>query len=95
MIEIRTILDYRDFLEKMTSHHRLDNFMLNFIRAFSNIRVGCSCKKKARIAATNKRKEESIMNMSQSFIQAIKDSHQDVKVAFYQDDQIVLTVENE
>ena len=69
--------------------------MLNFIRAFSNIRVGCSCKKKARIAATNNIKEESIMNMSQSFIQAIKDSHQDVKVAFYQNDQIVLTVENE
>ena len=95
MIEIRTLSDYRNFLEKMTSYHRLDNFMLNFIRAFSNIRVGCSCKKKARIAGANQRKEESIMNMSQSFIQAIKDSHQDVKVAFYQNDQIVLTVENE
>ena len=63
MIEIRTILDYRDFLEKMTSHHRLDNFMLNFIRAFSNIRVGCSCKKKARIENVNAVYKDLVINV--------------------------------
>ena len=58
----------------MANFHKLDNLMVNFLHAFNNIAVGCSCKRKARIGSTNLRKKESIENMSQSFIAAVKEN---------------------
>ena len=65
MIEIRTITEYKDFLSGLPPA-KLDNFMTNFIFAFSQIGVGCNCRRKMRIRATEERKLQSISNMSRS-----------------------------
>ena len=51
MTEIRTIQDYKRFIDEMAPFHKPDNLMINFIHSFNSIAVGCSCKRKARIRA--------------------------------------------
>ena len=59
MIEIKNISDYKNFLESMSGLYTNDNFISNFLYAFNRIHVGCACKRKARINATEQRKNES------------------------------------
>ena len=93
MTEIKTIQEYKSFIETMANFHKLDNLMVNFLHAFNNITVGCSCKRKARIGSTNLRKKESIENMSQSFIAAVKENIKE-DLSFYHNNEQILFIEN-
>ena len=94
MIEVKTITDYKNLLDDMQGEYPADNFISNFLHAFNNINVGCSCKKKARIASANKRKEESIQNLSEDFknLALLKFNE---TIVFYNDNEIILTITNE
>ena len=91
---IKTASDYKGFIEAMSTSHKLDNFMINFIHAYQRINVGCSCKRKNRIAAAEQKKLESILNMSKSFIDSAKDKFQE-DIYFYNNNQEILFIENE
>jgi len=93
MIEVRTITDYKNFLSNLPSA-KLDNFMANFMLSFSQIRVGCSCKRKVRIRATEERKLQSINNITKSSEEAIQETYKN-KIIFYHDDKPIKTIENE
>jgi hypothetical protein len=42
MIEVKTIVEYREFLEKMKDSYATDNYISNFLYAYDQINVGCS-----------------------------------------------------
>jgi hypothetical protein len=69
--------------------------MANFMFAFSQIRVGCSCKIKARVRGTEERKLQSINNMPKSSEGIIQETYKDNKIIFYHDDKPIKTIENE
>ena len=94
MIEIRTITEYKNFLSDLPPA-KLDNFMANFMFSFSQIRVGCNCKMKARVKGVEERKLKSITNMPKSSEGTIQETYKDNKIIFYHDDKIVKTIENE
>ena len=94
MIEIRTITEYKNFLSGLPSA-KLDNFMTNFIFAYSQIGVGCTCKRKMRIRATEERKLQSINNISKSCEETIREKHENIKIIFYHNNELIKTIGNE
>ena len=94
MIEIRTITEYKNFLSDFPASE-LDNFMTNFIFAFSQIGIGCNCKKKVRIRATEERKLHSINNMSRSTEETIQEKYKNDKITFYHNNELIKTIGNE
>ena len=94
MIEIRTITEYKDFLSGLPPA-KLDNFMTNFIFAFSQIGVGCNCRRKMRIRATEERKLQSISNMSRSTEETIQEKHENIKIIFYHNNELIKTIGDE
>ena len=93
MTEIRTIQDYKRFIDEMAPFHKPDNLMINFIHSFNSIAVGCSCKRKARIRAANMRKNDSMTNLPESFIEAVRQQYLNLPVFLYQDENHILTIE--
>ena len=94
MIEIRTITEYKDFLTGLPPA-KLDNFMTNFIFAFSQIGVGCNCRRKMRIRATEERKLQSINNISKSCEETIREKHENIKIIFYHNNELIKAIGNE
>ena len=94
MIEIKNISDYKNFLESMSDLCTNDNFISNFLHAFNRIHVGCACKIKARINATEQRKNESIANLSNDFkTKALEKFNEEIN--FYSGDELILSIKNE
>ena len=94
MINIKNINDYKNFLESMNGLYSSDNFISNFLYAFSRIHVGCACKRKARINATEQRKNESIANLSNDFkTKALEKFNEEIN--FYSGDELILSIKNE
>ena len=94
MIEIRTITEYKNFLSSFPAA-KLDNFMTNFIFSFLQIGVGCNCRRRMRIRATEERKLQSINNMSKSSEETIREKYENNKIIFYHDNQLIKTIGNE
>ena len=95
MIEIKTTRDYKNLLDGMGGDLSKDNFMSNFLYAFNHIHVGCSCKRKARINAANNRKNESIKNLSDKNKTEISNFYKNEKIVFYNENEIILSLNNE
>ena len=87
-------MEYKNFLSGLPPA-KLDNFMTNFIFAFLQIGVGCSCRRKMRIRTTEERKLQSITNMSKSSEVAIQEKHENTKIIFYHDNELIKTIGNE
>jgi predicted transcriptional regulator len=95
MIEIKTIVEYREFLEKMKDSYAADNFISNFLHAYSQISVGCSCKRKKRIKVAEAQKIKSIENLSDSFKSEAYKKFDNQTINIYHEDQLVLSIEDE
>ena len=94
MIEVKNINDYKNFLESMNGLYVSDNFISNFLYAFNRIYVGCACKRKARINATEQRKNESIANLSNDFKKKALEKFNE-EINFYSGDELILSIKNE
>ena len=95
MIEIKTIVEYREFLEKMKDSYAADNFISNFLHAYSQISVGCSCKRKKRIKVAEAQKIKSIENLSDSFKSEAYKKFDNQTINIYHEDQLVLSIDDE
>lgn len=95
MIEIKTIVEYREFLEKMKDSYAADNFISNFLHAYSQISVGCSCKRKKRIKVAEAQKIKSIENLSNSFKSEAYKKFDNQTINIYHEDQLVLSIDDE
>jgi len=95
MIEIKTIVEYREFLEKMKDSYAADNFISNFLHAYSQISVGCSCKRKKRIKGAEAQKIKSIENLSNSFKSEAYKKFDNQTINIYHEDQLVLSIDDE
>jgi len=95
MIEIKTIVEYREFLEKMKDSYAADNFISNFLHAYSQISVGCSCKRKKRIKVAEAQKIKSIENLSDSFKSEAYKKFENQTINIYHEDQLVLSIDDE
>ena len=69
--------------------------MTNFIFAYSQIGVGCNCRRKMRIRATEERKLQSINNISKSCEETIREKHENIKIIFYHNNELIKTIGNE
>ena len=95
MIEIKTIVEYREFLEKMKDSYAADNFISNFLHAYSQISVGCSCKRKKRIKVAEAQKIKSIENLSDSFKSEAYKKFDNQTINIYHEDQLALSIDDE
>ena len=95
MIEIKTIVEYREFLEKMKDSYAADNFISNFLHAYSQISVGCSCKRKKRIKVAEAQKIKSIENLSDSFKSEAYKKFENQTINIYHEDQLALSIDDE
>ncbi len=95
MIEIKTIVEYREFLETMKDSYAADNFISNFLHAYSQISVGCSCKRKKRIKVAEAQKIKSIENLSDSFKSEAYKKFDNQTINIYHEDQLALSIDDE
>jgi len=95
MIEIKTIVEYREFLEKMKDSYATDNFISNFLYAYDQINVGCSCKRKKRIKVAEAQKIKSIENLSGDFKSEAYKKFDSQTINIYHEDQLVLSIDDE
>jgi hypothetical protein len=95
MIEVKTIVEYREFLEKMKDSYATDNYISNFLYAYDQINVGCSCKKKKRIKTAEAQKIKSIKNLSEGFKSEAYKKFDNQTINIYHEDQLVLSIDDE
>lgn len=95
MIEIKTIVEFREFLEKMEGSYATDNFISNFLYAYSQISVGCNCKRKSKIKVTEAQKMKSIENLSDSFKSEAYKKFDNQTINIYHKDELVLSIDDE
>jgi hypothetical protein len=95
MIEIKTIVEFREFLEKMEGSYATDNFISNFLHAYSQISVGCSCKRKSKIKVAEAQKMKSIENLSDSFKSEAYKKFDNQTINIYHKDELALSIDDE
>jgi len=95
MIEVKTIIEYREFLEKMKDSYATDNFISNFLYAYDQINVGCSCKRKKRIKVAEAQKIKSIENLSGDFKSEAHKKFDNQTINIYHEDQLALSINDE
>jgi hypothetical protein len=95
VIEVKTIVEYREFLEKMKDSYATDNFISNFLYAYDQINVGCSCKRKKRIKVAEAQKIKSIENLSGDFKSEAHKKFDNQTINIYHEDQLALSINDE
>ena len=79
----------------MKDSYAADNFISNFLHAYSQISVGCSCKRKKRIKVAEAQKIKSIENLSNSFKSEAYKKFDNQTINIYHEDQLVLSIDDE
>ncbi len=92
---MKTIVEYREFLEKMKDSYATDNFISNFLYAYDQINVGCSCKRKKRIKVAEAQKIKSIENLSGDFKSEAHKKFDNQTINIYHEDQLALSINDE
>ena len=92
---MKTIVEYREFLEKMKDSYATDNFISNFLYAYDQINVGCSCKRKKRIRVAEAQKIKSIENLSGDFKSEAHKKFDNQTINIYHEDQLALSINDE
>jgi len=92
---VKTIVEYREFLEKMKDSYATDNFISNFLYAYDQINVGCSCKRKKRIKVAEAQKIKSIENLSGDFKSEAHKKFDNQTINIYHEDQLALSINDE
>ena len=92
---MKTIVEYREFLEKMKDSYATDNFISNFLDAYDQINIGCSCKRKKRIKVAEAQKIKSIENLSGDFKSEAHKKFDNQTINIYHEDQLALSINDE